>query len=122
MPTLPTLPGLPDWLGFILLLGAVAFGLAFLLMPFAVFGVKSRLEAIEQRLAETEETMRALARQVAAQPGFSRATDIDDTPLGLNRPRPRRAEPARAGAPPVPPPPVMPEPRAEPRIDWPRNA
>jgi hypothetical protein len=127
MPSLPTLPGLPDWLGFILLLGAVAFGLAFLLMPFAVFGVKSRLEAIEQRLVETEETMRALARQVAAQPGFGRATDIDDAPLGIGRARPRKADPVRAGQAPVPPPPVlptqvMPEPRAEPRIDWPRNA
>jgi hypothetical protein len=96
-------------------------------MPFAVFGVKSRLEAIEQRLAESEETIRLLARQVAAQPGLSRAADMDDLPVAaLGRPRARPAEPVRGGAPPVPPPPVVPEVqaagRAEPRIDWPRRS
>ncbi len=125
MPLLPTIPGLPDWLGFLLLLAALGFGLAFLMMPFAVFGIKSRLEAIEQRLVETEEAMRTLARQVAAQPGLSRAGDVDDLPLGpLGRPRPRKPEPVRSGAPPVPPPPVVPSvpvaPR-EPRIEWPRG-
>ena len=125
MPLLPTIPGLPDWLGFLLLLAALGFGLAFVMMPFAVFGIKSRLEAIEQRLAETEESMRALARQVSAQPGLARAADVDALPLGtIGRVRPRRPEPVQGGAPPVPPPPVVPSapslPR-EPRIDWPRG-
>jgi hypothetical protein len=126
MPSLPAIPGLPDWLSFILLLAGLAFGLAFLLMPFAVFGVKSRLEAIEQRLAESEETMRLLARQVSAQPALSRATDLDDLPIAaVNRPRARAPEQVRVGGPPVPPPPVVPQVeaagRAEPRIDWPRR-
>lgn len=126
MPQLPAIPGLPDWLSFVLLLAGLGFALAFLLMPFAVFGLKSRLEAIEQRLADTDESLRALARQVAAAPPLSRAADVDDPPIAaLARPRPRPAEPVRSGMPPVPPPPVMPqlqpEPRAEPRIDWPRR-
>ena len=128
MPSLLVIPGLPDWLSFLLLLAGLAFGLAFLLMPFAVFGVKSRLEAIEQRLTESEETLRLLARQVAAQPTLSRATDTDDLPIAaIGRARPRAPEPVRSGGPPVPPPPVVPhvpEPapsRPEPRIDWPRR-
>ncbi|MCC7281093.1 MAG: hypothetical protein IT556_01845 [Acetobacteraceae bacterium] len=128
MPGLPAIPGLPDWLSFLLLLAGLAFGLAFLLMPFAVFGVKSRLEAIEQRLVESEETMRLLARQVAAQPALSRAGDLDELAIpSIGRARPRAAEPARGGAAPVPPPPVVPQvpeavpARSEPRIDWPRR-
>jgi predicted lipid-binding transport protein (Tim44 family) len=128
MPSVLVIPGVPDWLSFLLLLAGLAFGLAFLLMPFAVFGVKSRLEAIEQRLAESEEAMRLLARQVASQPALARAGDLDDLPVAtLGRVRPRAPEPARSGAPPVPPPPVVPQVpasaqgRAEPRIDWPRR-
>lgn len=126
MPQIPAIPGLPDWLSFVLLLAGLGFALAFLLMPFAVFGLKSRLEAIEQRLSDTDESLRALARQVAATPPLARAADVEDPPIAaLARQRPRPAEPQRSGTPPVPPPPVMPqlqpEPRAEPRIDWPRR-
>ncbi len=125
MPFLPAIPGLPDWLGFLLLLAVLGFGLAFLMMPFAVFGIKSRLEAIEQRLLETDEALRMLARQVAAQPGLARATDVDDLPISaIRRTQVRPPAPIGGGAPPVPPPPVLPSvgaARTEPRIDWPRN-
>lgn len=128
MPSLPAIAGLPDWLSFLLLLAGLAFGLAFLLMPFAVFGVKSRLEAIEQRLADSEESMRLLARQVAAQPTLARTADLDDLPIAaVARTRPRAPDPVRSGTPPVPPPAIVPQvpeaaaPRAEPRIDWPRR-
>jgi hypothetical protein len=47
-----TLPGLPGWTGLILALLLGLLVLAFLGMPFAVYGVKSRLEALELQLAE----------------------------------------------------------------------
>lgn len=119
MPTLPTIPGLPDWMSFVALLVALVFGLAFLLMPFSVFGLKSRLEALEARMAELDESLRALARQVAATPPLSRASELDDG-VGLPRPSRRVADPPpRSSSAPVPPPPVIPDTRAEPRLDWP---
>ena len=44
-----TIPGLPPWVALVLLVAIAVSLLAFLAMPFAVFGVKSRLEAIEAR-------------------------------------------------------------------------
>ena len=38
------IPGMPQWTGLLALLLLALVGLAYLLMPFAVFGVKGRLE------------------------------------------------------------------------------
>jgi hypothetical protein len=85
----------------------------------SVFGVKSRLEAIEARLSGIEEAQRSLARQLAMAPRIGAASDLDDTPLpGLARRLAREPEPRPAAAP-VPPPPVVPQQRAEPRLEWP---
>ena len=47
-----TLPDwVPWWVPLVLLLPALLYGLAFLFMPFSVIGLKSRMEAIEARLA-----------------------------------------------------------------------
>ena len=58
---------LPDWLpgwAFLLLaLPALLYLLAFLLMPFSVFGVKARLEAVEAQLDAMTEELRNLAPQ-----------------------------------------------------------
>jgi ABC-type sulfate transport system permease component len=40
----------PPWAQLLVLIVGILVGLAFLLMPFSVFGVKSRLETIEARL------------------------------------------------------------------------
>ena len=40
----------PPWAQLAVLIVGVLFGLAFMLMPFSVFGVKSRLEGVEARL------------------------------------------------------------------------
>ena len=47
-----TFPGLPSWTGLVLALLLGLLALAFLGMPFAVYGVKSRLEALELQMAE----------------------------------------------------------------------
>jgi hypothetical protein len=104
MTFLPTLPDwLPWWLAIAVLVPALIFLLAFLAMPFNVFGVKGRLDTIEARLDEIQGEIRALALRL-----------------------PEAGE-AQAMRPPIPPaaeraPPATFEPRrrAEPRLDWPR--
>ena len=46
------IPGLPDWTGLLALLVLMLAGLAYLLMPFSVFGLKGRLESMEAQLDE----------------------------------------------------------------------
>jgi len=97
----PTLPDwLPWWLAIAVLVPALIFVLAFLAMPFSVFGVKSRLELIEARLDEIQGEIRALALRLPEAGG----------PQSTRPPIP----PAADRAPPDP------RRRAEPRLDWPR--
>jgi hypothetical protein len=109
-------PGLPDWTGLLALLLLILVGLAYLLMPFSVFGVKSRLDVIEAQLDELRAEIRGLGLRMDA-PRRAIATEewVD--------PPPRRAEePAPRIRPPVPPPAAWPEGargRTEPRLDWP---
>jgi hypothetical protein len=113
-----TIPGLPDWSGLVALLLLLLVALAYLLMPFSVFGVKGRLEAIEAQLDEIQAEIRSLAHRLP-EPGRRRPPVEDDWV------EPGRAEepPMRAG-PPIPPPAAWPDRaagRAEPKLDWPRE-
>lgn len=106
-----TIPGLPGWTGLVLALALVLLALCFLVMPFSVFGLKSRLESIEVQLDEVQAELRAISARLAGQP--HRALMMDD----LDVPAPpragqREAEPAPQGRGPG---------RAEPRINWPRD-
>ena len=59
-----TLPDwLPTWAFLILALLALLYLFAFLLMPFSVFGVKARLEAMESQLEAVQEELRALSNR-----------------------------------------------------------
>lgn len=118
-----TLPGLPPWTGLVALVVLLLVGLAYLLMPFSVFGVKGRLDAIEAQLDEIQTEIRTLALRLP-EPGRGRRPPVDDEWVEPP-PMARRAETASPPrhAPPVPPPATWPDrggSRAEPRVEWPR--
>ena len=112
-----TFPGLPGWTGLILALLLGLLVLAFLGMPFAVYGVKSRLEALELQLAELRAELRRTGPFAA--PRAQVEQDWEE-PTGFTR---REAEVGPRINPPVPPPPAYSAPplrdrRAEPKLDW----
>ena len=140
----------PWWVPLVLLLPALLYGLAFLFMPFSVIGLKSRLESIEGRLDEIQADIRLLvARSLEPGPAPSDYDDLYAPPPVAPRPRERDREPTIV-RPPIPPPahamyeddppddrppppphtrpvrraeappPPRQEPRAEPRLNWPR--
>jgi hypothetical protein len=139
-----TLPDwLPDWAFLLLAIPALLFVLAFLVMPFSVFGVKARLEAMEAQLDAVAEELRNLnfrARGVTGR-GFAddggRGFADDGEPFDLpNFGRQKIPQPSfedRRPVPPVPPPiippaesrdrqpgprlPQRPPRRTEPRLD-----
>ncbi len=116
----------PAWAQLLLLIVGIMLALAFLLMPFSVFGVKSRLEAVEARLDEIQGEIRTLALRL---PDPGRRGYLDDEPPLRAAAPPERPLPAR---PPIPPAawaaedvprrpigaePQLARPRLEPRID-----
>ncbi len=67
----------PPWAQLLLLILGIMLALAFALMPFSVFGLKSRLEAVEARLDEIQGEIRALALRLPEAP---RRAAFDDPP------------------------------------------
>ena len=63
--TLPLPDWVPWWAQLAILVIAILFGFAFLMMPFAVFGVKSRLEFLETKLEDIQGELRMLAMRLA---------------------------------------------------------
>ncbi len=59
-----TIPGMPAWTGFVALVFLALLVLAFLAMPFSVFGVKSRLEAVEAQLDEMQAELRSISARL----------------------------------------------------------
>ena len=115
-----SLPGFPEWTGLLLRALGLLCAAAFLLMPFSVFGMKGRLEAIEAQLDEIQAELRSLTLRVAEAPRRPTTDDWVDLP---SRPRPPEEQAARNG-PPIPPPAAWPATRVsrtEPRMDWPRG-
>lgn len=112
-----TIPGLPAWTGLVLALLLGLLALAFLGMPFAVYGVKSRLEALELQMVELLAELRRAGP--AAAPRAAVEQDWEE-PAGFAR---RDPEAGLRANPPVPPPPAYSQPplrdrRAEPKLDW----
>jgi hypothetical protein len=84
---------MPWWLQLITVVVVVLFALAFLFMPFSVFGVKSRLEAVEARLDEIQGEIRSLALRLP-EPGRGAGLDDDSVVLRASAPiQPTRAQP-----------------------------
>jgi hypothetical protein len=71
------IPGFPDWTGLVLLLLVALGALAFLLMPFSVFGVKGRLDAIEAQLDDLRAELRALPMRLNDAPR-GRARSVEE--------------------------------------------
>ena len=131
----------PWWVNIAVLVPAILFLLAFVLMPFSVFGVKGRLEGIEARLDEIQGEIRSLSLRLP-EPSGNRVTDYDALPLAMPDayhtpetyqppeepvrsrppipPAPRYPMGDRATAPSAPPRWADPRSRAEPRLDRPR--
>ena len=117
------IPGLPGWTGLLALLVLLLVGLAYLLMPFAVFGVKGRLETIEAQLDELQAEIRSL-RLGGEAPRRQASFVADDwvEPPSLRRGGTAGVDPTPRVTPPVPPPAAFPDRRggrAEPKLDWP---
>jgi hypothetical protein len=101
------IPGLPGWTGLLALLILLLVGLAYLLMPFSVFGLKGRLDTVEAQLDEIQGELRLITMRLADAPRRSTVSE-DWMDLPPAQPEPRRQpswpEASRRG-------------RAEPRID-----
>ncbi len=69
IPPLPLPDWVPWWANLAILIAVSLFALMFLLMPFAVFGVKGRLEALEARLDEIQGEIRSLSLRLP-EPGL----------------------------------------------------
>jgi hypothetical protein len=91
------IPGMPEWTGLIALLALLLLAACLLVMPFSVFGLKGRLDAIEAELDELRADIRGLCARLAAPPGEAARLEPEFPP----------EPPASSG-------------RAEPRITWPR--
>lgn len=77
---LPLPDWVPWWAHLTILIALLLFGLLFLLMPFAVFGVKGRLELLDARLDEIQGEIRSLSLRLP-EPGQ------DDRVSVLGRPQ-----------------------------------
>jgi hypothetical protein len=120
-----TPPGMPDWVGLVVLVLGALVVLAYAVMPFSVFGTKSRLESIEAQLDELQTELRSLSlrmREPAPMRGTLAESWID--------PPPSAPRPDQGTTPPIPPPPAFAPPasappdrgrRTEPRLDWPEG-
>ena len=93
---LPLPDWVPWWVHLAIILVVLLFGLLFLLMPFSVFGTKTRLEGIEARLDEIQGEIRTLALRLP-EPTEDDPYQYDPYQYdpGNDRPPipPRRAEP-----------------------------
>jgi hypothetical protein len=88
----------PWWAQLLLLIGVIMLGLAFALMPFSVFGLKSRLDTLEARLDEIQGEIRSLSLRLP-EPGRRAAYDDE----ALAPPVARAAQAAPTARPPIPP-------------------
>ncbi len=89
---LPLPDWLPWWVHLAIMLALLFVALMFVMMPFSVFGTKSRLEMIEARLDEIQGEIRSLALRLP-----------EDLPAGPDEDlHPRTRIPSRPPIPPAP--------------------
>ena len=107
---LPLPDWVPWWVHLAILLAAGLFVLLYFAMPFAVFGVKARLEVIEIRLDEIQAEIRSLSLRLPEPAG------MDDAYVPTAADRYAAARPPIPPAPHAPPAPVQRPGRQEPRL------
>ncbi|KFL87657.1 hypothetical protein AmDm5_3073 [Acetobacter malorum] len=92
---------MPLWAQLLVIAVVIVFGLAFLMMPFAVFGVKGRLAELELQIQEMQAEVRALAMRLAAgqgqgtRPAGDEALSRPSVPEGVQVEEIRPPEPTR---------------------------
>ncbi|RFD20279.1 hypothetical protein DY926_06865 [Komagataeibacter melaceti] len=90
---------MPPWAQAALVVGGVLFALVWLLVPFAVFGVKGRLDNLAVQLDDLQAQMRVMAMGLSStQPPATPADMAASAPVPLWEPEP----PVRRAAPPAP--------------------
>jgi len=96
---------MPWWAQLLAGLVLLVLGVAFLLMPFAVFGLKPRLEEVELQLGEIRAKLRVIAMRLSGTDEPQPARPVDYAPIrqpmpaapdAAYYPDPRPAEPMRA--------------------------
>ncbi|WP_458096033.1 hypothetical protein [Roseomonas sp. WA12] len=123
------IPGLPEWSGLVVLLLGLLVLAAFLMMPFSVIGLKSRLDSIEAQLDDVQQEIRSLALRLPEPVALRRRPAGTEEAYEEPLPPPRqemvlREDRAPRMTPPIPPPPAWPEAgraRTEPRLGAPRR-
>jgi hypothetical protein len=107
-----TLPDwLPAWAFLLLAIPVLLFLLAFMLMPFSVFGVKARLETIESQLEAVQDELRNLnlrARGVGGRAFTDDGEAYDPLPNFGKLKSSQKTYAETPTAPPIPPPPLTP--------------
>lgn len=119
---------LPDWVPWwgqlVVLILAILFGFAFMMMPFAVFGLKGRLDFLEAQLDDIHAELRMIAmrlpdpdRPPAREPVFEQ---LSTPPVQPRAPSPSRTQPLPQALPqPLPQPPPEPRPRSSVSVEPP---
>jgi hypothetical protein len=122
----------PGWLGPVLMILGALFALAFLLMPFTVFSLKSRLDQIEMKLDELHAEFQSMTvaepRTVRAPPPAWPEPAAESDRYPVHPPIPPMVPRGAAVRPPEPPPEPRRDPyrdqlrptRSEPKLHWPR--
>ena len=112
---------MPAWMFLILAVPVLLYLLAFLLMPFSVFGVKARIEALEAQIESLHDEVRMMSMRNAGVLPRGRAASVvdDDVPDFAHLKKSQRgyAEPVVTPAParpPVPGPAMRPPPSVTP--------
>lgn len=76
---------MPGWVQLVIAIVVILLGLAFLLMPFSVFGLKARLDAIELHLEEIQAELRALAMRLPERDSAALRSERDSAALRPER-------------------------------------
>ncbi len=105
----------PAWVQLLIVVAGVLIAGAYLLMPFSVFGLKARMEALDQRLEDLQSDVRELSHRLPDQemrrPAAWRRSEPDEDGYVARPPRAPVVPERRDDRPdPLPRPPILPAP------------